>query len=308
VHRIIFAGTPDFGIPTLEMLVNSGNTICAVYTQPDRAAGRGRQLRQSPVKQLALRHGIPVCQPESLKNSEQVAAMRTFAADLIVVIAYGLILPQSVLDLPARGCVNVHASLLPRWRGAAPIQRAVMAGDKMTGVTIMQMEAGLDTGPMLHKKSCAIGVLETADELHGRLAQLGAEALREVLPAILDGTLQPEIQDSRMATYAEKLSKSESVLDWREPAIQLQRRVLGLNPWPVAATLLAGKVLRVWRAKALDGVAGVEPGTVLDNPRYLDVATGSGVLRLLEIQLAGGKKMPAEAFLNAHDVAGEKLV
>ncbi len=307
MHRIIFAGTPDFGIPTLEMLVNSGNTVCAVYTQPDRTAGRGRQIRQSPIKQLALRQSIPVHQPESLKHPEQVAALRAFAADLIVVVAYGIILPQVVLDVPARGCINVHASLLPRWRGAAPIQRAVMAGDNKTGVTIMQMEAGLDTGPMLHKKICAIGGLETADELHDRLAAFGAEALREVLPAILDGKLHAEIQDDSEATYAEKLSKSESVLDWREPAFKLQRRVLGLNPWPVAQTLLSGEVLRVWRAQALETVTDFAPGAILGHRRYLDVATGSGILRLLEIQLAGGKKMPAEAFLNAHDVAHAML-
>jgi methionyl-tRNA formyltransferase len=305
--KIIFAGTPDFSIPTLRMLLDSGNHVCAVYTQPDRTAGRGRQLRQSPVKQLALQHEVPVYQPESLKSPEQVTGIRALSADLMVVVAYGILLPQSVLDIPARGCVNVHASLLPRWRGAAPIQRAVMAGDKITGITIMRMEAGLDTGPMLHKKVCEIGPLESASDLHDRLAGLGAEALKEILPAILRGEQGAEAQDDREATYAAKISKSEAVLNWSKPALHLQRKVLALNSWPVAQTRLAGQILRIWRAEAIETASDFEPGTVLDSPRRLDVATGSGVLRLVEVQLPGGKRMSAEAFLNAHEVSGLKL-
>ncbi|MGH8556963.1 MAG: methionyl-tRNA formyltransferase [Methylococcales bacterium] len=307
MHKIIFAGTPDFSIPTLQMLVDSGNRIRAVYTRPDRAAGRGRQLRQSPVKQLALEHGIPVYQPDSLKHSEQIVEIRALDADLMVVIAYGVILPPDVLDIPLRGCVNVHASLLPRWRGAAPIQRAVMAGDETSGVTIMRMEAGLDTGPMLHKKVCEIGALETSGELHDRLAKFGAQALREVLPAILCGEQRAEIQDESTATHAAKLSKSESILDWSESALQLQRKVLALNSWPVAQTSLAGKVLRIWRAKAIEAGTDLEPGTVLDNARQMDVATGSGLLRILEVQMPGARIMPIEDFLNAHDVRLTKL-
>lgn len=307
MHRILFAGTPEFATCTLGMLVDSGYPVCAVYTQPDRAAGRGRQLQASPVKQLALRHEIPVLQPESLKPAEQIAALEAFDADLLIVVAYGMILPQRVLDIPKRGCVNVHASLLPRWRGAAPIQRAVMAGDSQTGVTIMQMEAGLDTGPMLHQKACEIAPSESASEVHDRLAKLGAQALEEVLPAILDGNQEARIQDKSQVTYAEKLSKSEAILDWRESALNLQRKVLGLNSWPVAQTRFQGQTLRVWRAQALEGSIDLPPGRILDHSRDFDVATGEGILRVLEIQLPGGKRMPAEAFLNAHKVACEQL-
>lgn len=304
---IIFAGTPDFSVPTLQMLVDSGHRICAVYTRPDRAAGRGRKIRTSPVKNLALKHGIPVHQPETFKNPERIDELSALNADLMVVTAYGMILPQRVLDIPARGCVNVHASLLPRWRGAAPIQRAILAGDKTTGVTIMQMERGLDTGPMLHQKVCEIGRLQTASELQDRLACLGAEALREVLPAILRGDQPSRVQDETNATHAEKLSKSESILNWREPALELQRKVLALNDWPVAQTTLGGDVLRIWRAEAIDLESGLEPGTVLNDTRHMEVATGSGVLRLLEVQLPGAKRLAVEDFLNAHEVAGAKL-
>lgn len=289
------------------MLLESGYGVCAVYTQPDRAAGRGRKLRASPIKQLALKYGIPVYQPDSLKYQDQVATLRAMEADLMVVVAYGVILPQRILDIPGRGCINVHASLLPRWRGAAPIQRAVMAGDRTTGVTIMRMEAGLDTGLMLYKKVCEVKVLETAAELHDRLAKLGALALKECLPAILSAEQGAEIQDESEVTYAEKLSKSESTLNWCDSAMVLQRRVLALNSWPVAQTILAGKVLRIWRAKALESDADLEPGTVLEDARQMDVATGSGILRLLEIQLPGGKRMSVDSFLNSHAVARVKL-
>ncbi|MGR9106378.1 MAG: methionyl-tRNA formyltransferase, partial [Gammaproteobacteria bacterium] len=275
--RIVFAGTPDFSVPTLKMLLNSGLQVCAVYTQPDRVAGRGRQTKQSPVKQLALTHEIPVCQPDSFKDPERIAELRAWNAELMIVIAYGIILPVGVLQIPVRGCVNVHASLLPRWRGAAPIQHAVLAGDKTTGITIMQMDAGLDTGPMLYRKSCEIGELETAAELQDRLSRLGAEALEEVLRPILRGEQRAEFQDEGRTTYAAKLTKSQSVLNWNESSLELQRKVLAMNSWPVAQTNLAGKVLRIWRAQATEETTDLDPGTVLDNPGQFDVATGSGV-------------------------------
>ncbi|MGH8475800.1 MAG: methionyl-tRNA formyltransferase [Methylococcales bacterium] len=307
MHNIIFAGTPDFSLPTLRLLIDSGNRIAAVYTQPDRPVGRGRQVKPSPVKQLALRHGIAVRQPDSLRTPEQVADLRFLDADLMVVVAYGIILPQSILDIPPRGCVNVHASLLPRWRGAAPIQRALMAGDRQTGVTIMRMEAGLDTGPILNQKVCGIGAVETAGELHDRLAILGAEALKEVLAVILRGDPLADIQDESQATYAAKLTKSEASLNWNEPALKLHHKISGLNPWPVAQTSLDGHVLRVWGAMALPGETDLRPGTVLDNPRQMDVATGFGILRLLEVQMPGARKTPIEDFLNAHDVRRARL-
>lgn len=307
MDTIVFAGTPDFSTPTLKMLLDSGLRVCAVYTQPDRVAGRGRQLRQSPVKKLALEYDIPVYQPDSFRDEGQLATLKALNADLMVVVAYGVILPQTVLDIPSKGCVNVHASLLPRWRGAAPIQRAVLAGDKQTGVTIMQMESGLDTGPMLHKKVCEIGDLETAADLHNRLSKMGAQTLEESLPAILSGKIHAEVQNESTATYAGKLLKSESNLNWNDSAQDLQRRVLALNSWPVAQTVWAGKALRIWRAQAIEKNVNREPGTVLDNTRRMDVVTGSGVLRLLEVQLPGGKRMPVASFLNAHTVVNAKL-
>jgi methionyl-tRNA formyltransferase len=305
--RIVFAGTPDFAVPPLELLLQGPHELCAVYTQPDRPAGRGRTLTPGPVKQLAERHGIPVFQPISLKDPAEQAQLRSLAPDLMVVVAYGLLLPKAVIDAPRLGCVNIHASLLPRWRGAAPIQRAVQAGDEFTGITLMFIEPRLDAGPMLHKKSCRIGQRETAGELHDRLARLGAEALAEVLPALEAGTVQPEIQDEALATYAAKLDKGEAPLDWSRPAIELERQVWAFNPWPVATTVYRGDTLRVWRAEALDEPAGAEPGTVRARDRTLDVATGQGVLRLLELQLPGGKRISAQDFLNAFPVRSERL-
>lgn len=305
--KIVFAGTPEFAVPTLKMLLDGPHEVGAVYTQPDRPAGRGRKLTPSPVKQLAQSHGVPVFQPTTLKDPEEQERFRSRQADLMVVVAYGLILPKIVLDIPRLGCVNVHASLLPRWRGAAPIQRAIMAGDELTGITIMTVEPRLDAGPMLHKKSCRIARLETAGELHDRLALLGAEALAEVLPEIEAGTVRPEIQDEAQATYAAKLEKDEARLDWSMAAKDLELRIRAFNPWPVAETLYRGEALRIWRAESLDEPTGAEPGTVLDRDRTLDVATGSGVLRLLDVQLPGGRRMPAQAFLNAHPVKSERF-
>ncbi|MGJ0490431.1 methionyl-tRNA formyltransferase [Methylobacter sp.] len=305
--KIIFAGTPEFAVPTLQMLLDSEHEVCAVYTQPDRPAGRGRKLHPSPVKELALKAGIPVFQPETLKTDEDLRQIASFNADLIVVVAYGMILTQTVLDMPSLGCVNVHGSLLPRWRGAAPIQRAIMAGDEKTGVTIMQMVRKLDAGDMLHKEECVIGPDDTASDLHDKLAQFGAIGLAKVLEQIKAGTVHAEKQNEALVTYAEKLEKSEAVLDWTQPAEQLARKVRGLNAWPVAQTLYQGEVLRIWRAEAINDDANAEPGSVRCVNKTMDVATGKGMLRLHEVQLPGGKRMSIQAFLNAHDVDALKL-
>ena len=305
--RILFAGTPDFATPTLRMLLDSGHEVCGVFCQPDRPAGRGRKLKACPVKELALEQGLPVCQPESLRDPADQELMRSFRPDLLVVVAYGLILPRAVLSIPRLGCVNVHASLLPRWRGAAPIQRSVLAGDAETGVTIMFIEPKLDAGPMLRKAPCPLLPLETAGELHDRLAVIGAEAMQACLPGLETGSLVAEPQDESLVTYAEKLDKGEALIDWTKPAIRLERQVRAFNPWPVAETVWQGQVLRIWRAEALDESADGAPGHVLARAGSLDVVTGQGLLRILELQLPGGKRMATRAFLNAHDLVSARL-
>ena len=305
--KIIFAGTPDFAVPSLAMLIASGHEICAVYTQPDRPAGRGRHLQPSPVKTVALAAGIPVYQPLTLKTDEELQQLAVLNADLIVVVAYGMILSQAVLDLPPLGCINVHGSLLPRWRGAAPIQRALMAGDEKTGVTIMKIIRKLDAGDMLHKEELEISDSDTSSDLYQKLADLGATGLAKVLTQIENGTVHAEVQDEALVTYAEKLDKSEAVIDWNESALVLSRKVRGLNPWPVAQTDHQGQVLRIWQAEALAEISDLPAGTVSCEHKKMDVATGQGLLRLLEVQLPGGKRISAQAFLNAHDVDGVKF-
>jgi methionyl-tRNA formyltransferase len=305
--KIIFAGTPEFAVPPLKMLLDSQHTVVAVYTQPDRPAGRGQKLKESPVKELAVSQGIPVYQPLSLKNSEDQEQFRFHQADLMVVVAYGLILPKAILTIPRLGCINIHASLLPRWRGAAPIQQAILAGDAITGITIMFVEPRLDAGSMLHKAECLIGPHETSGELQNRLSHLGAKALEEVLPAIEMGTVHPEIQNEAEVTYAAKLEKQEAQLDWTLPAIHLDRQIRAFNPWPVAETLFRGIALKIWKAEVLNEAVQAEPGTVLSGKKTLEVATGQGVLRILEVQLPGGKRLPIEAFLNAHSLQSERL-
>ena len=299
-QKIIYAGTPDFAVPPLAALLEAGYAVCAVYTQPDRPAGRGRKPQASPVKTLALAEQIPVYQPLSLRDPEAQATLAAHQADLLVVAAYGLILPQIVLDTPRHGCVNIHASLLPRWRGAAPIHRALLAGDQLTGITLMQMEAGLDTGPMLLKRECPILASDTAQSLHDRLAALGAQTL-------LDGlqhwdNLLPVPQDHAAACYAHKLEKSEAELDWQQPALQLERQVRAFNPWPVAQTTLRGLTLRIWAATALpEAHTSAAPGSLVGADKTgILVSTGAGLLRVQQLQQAGKKVLAASEFLNAH--------
>ena len=298
--RIIFAGTPPFAAAALNALADAGHDIALVLTQPDRPAGRGMKLAPSAVKQAALARTLPVYQPASLKAPEAQAVLAAAEADLMVVAAYGLILPQAVLDIPRLGCLNIHASLLPRWRGAAPIQRAILAGDTETGITIMQMDAGLDTGAMLSKTVVPIHDTDTAASLHDALAAAGARAVVAALANY--ATLVPEKQDDGQATYAAKLSKEEARLDWSQPAAMLARAVRAYNPVPGAWTVLDGEPLKIWAARAVAGTG--EPGTVLRaDAEHLFVACGDGALDLLEIQPAGSKRMAAAAFLAGRPLA-----
>jgi len=298
--RIVFAGTPAFAVPSLRA-AHAHQEVVAVYTQPDRPAGRGRGLTPSPVKLEAIQRGIPVLQPLSLKKKSTQDALRELQPDVMIVVAYGLILPQAVLDIPQYGCWNVHASLLPRWRGAAPIQRAIEAGDDETGVCLMQMEAGLDTGPVLLAKSLEIGAEETGGQLHDRLSDLGAQVLRDALGLLRAGVrLPPHPQPEEGVAYAHKLDKAEAKLDWAQPAEVLARKVRAFNPWPVAEANLAGERLRIHGAVSLDEAHDAAPGTLLGASRQgLDVACGHGVLRLRVVQREGGKAITAADYLNA---------
>jgi methionyl-tRNA formyltransferase len=309
--RLVFAGTPQFAVPCLAALIDAGHELAAVYTQPDRPAGRGRRLQQSPVKVLASERGIPVRQPVSLKRDAQARTeLQALAPDLMVVVAYGLILPVSVLETPRLGCVNVHASLLPRWRGAAPIQRAVLAGDQVSGVCIMRMEAGLDTGPVYLCRELGLAPHETGGSLHDKLATLGAGALLEALPGIADGSLAPQPQDEAAATYAHKLDKAEAQIDWTQAAASIERQVRAFDPWPVAQTTLNGETLRIWSAEAVqDQPSGVVPGAVVAADRSgILVAAGSGMLRITRLQPPGKRPMVAADFLNARRLDGSRFV
>ncbi|MCD9027354.1 methionyl-tRNA formyltransferase [Luteimonas sp. BDR2-5] len=298
--RIVFAGTPDFAVPALQA-ADARREVVAVYTQPDRPAGRGRVLTPSPVKREAETRGLVVRQPERLKGADVQDALRALAPDLMIVVAYGLLLPQAVLDIPRFGCWNVHASLLPRWRGAAPIQRAIQAGDAETGVCLMQMEKGLDTGPVLLKLSTPIAPTDTAGDLHDRLARLGAQVITDGLGLLRAGIRPvPQPQPETGVTYAHKLDKAEAWLDWSRPAQQLADQVRAFNPWPVAEGEVAGEKLRIHAATALPSAHGQAPGTLLAAGRDgIDIACGEGALRIRTLQRAGGKAITAADYVNA---------
>jgi methionyl-tRNA formyltransferase len=302
--NIAFAGTPEFAVAPLEAMIGGGYAPVLVLTQPDRPAGRGRTLQASPVKQCAAGSGIPVVQAESLKGDEFQAELRSQQLDLMVVVAYGLILPPQVLTIPRYGCWNIHASLLPRWRGAAPIQRVIEAGDEMSGVSIMQMAAGLDTGPVYLRAETALDDRETGGSLHDRLATMGAAALLECLDRLAAGNMPgPVAQDNAQATYASKLDKAEARIDWQIPAAAIERRIRAFNPWPVCWCEIEGKRLRIWDALTVPADGSAAPGTIVAaGPEGIEVATSDGNILLLEVQRAGGKRMSAASFLNANPV------
>ena len=301
--KIIFAGTPHFAAAALQALLARKFDIVAVLTQPDRPAGRGMKLQPSPVKQLAQQHGLPVLQPPTLKDAAIQAELAAYGADVMVVAAYGLILPRAALGLPRHGCLNIHASLLPRWRGAAPVQRAILAGDAETGITIMQMDEGLDTGVMLLKKAVAIGPGDTAQTLLDRLSITGGEAIVEALDLLADGKLRPTPQDNAQATYAAKLNKAEAQIDWTQDAQQIARAVRAYNPFPAAATHIGGVPVKIWQARVVPGANGT-PGVIVSaNEDGIVVACGEGALSLEVLQRSNAKAMPAAQFIRGFAVA-----
>lgn len=313
--RIIYAGTPDFSVAALQALIESEHEVVAVYTQPDRPAGRGRGLAISPVKEKAQLHNIPVYQPESLKEESAQQQLKALNADLMVVTAYGLLLPPEVLQMPVLGCINIHASLLPRWRGAAPIQRAILAGDEKTGITIMQMDAGLDTGDMLAVAECEIAADDTGASLHDKLMLLGAQTLISALPAIANQTQDRTKQNDADACYASKLNKAEAKINWSQSAEEIQRAIRAYNSWPVAycdyeKNNKASK-LRLWQAEVLAedvSASKTSPGKVVaESMKGIDVATGEGILRITELQAEGKRKMPVTDFLNANSLLDQIL-
>lgn len=307
--KIVFAGTPEFAAVALKALLSSAHDVVGVLTQPDRPAGRGRKLTPSAVKLMAQEASVPVFQPVSLKTTEALAEFKALNADVLVVAAYGLILPKAVLEVPPLGCLNIHGSLLPRWRGAAPIHRAILAGDAETGVCIMQMDEGLDTGDVLLEKRTPIGIEESVAQLHDRLATMGAQMLLEALPARCQGSLQAKVQDNGQATYADKLYKSEAALDFTLSAEELDRRIRAFNPWPVAEAQLQGKRVRIWQSRPVEGYENEAPkacGTivaVMDDA--VRVQAGDATIDLTVLQWPGKKAQPAAEFLQGHSLQGE---
>ena len=310
--RIIFAGTPEFSVPTLKTLIASEHEVVAVYTQPDKASGRGQQIQMSPVKQCALEHNIPVYQPVSLKNLDEQEFLKSLKPDLMIVVAYGLILPPAVLETPTIDCINIHASLLPRWRGASPIQQAILAGDKKTGVCIMRMEAGLDTGPVFAKSECDILASDTAQTLHDRLSLLGAETLLQVLSHI--HAITPEKQSEDGVSYAGKISKKDGLIDWNKTAWEISCQARAFNPWPVAYFYIDEQYIRVWEGICFSNEnSNAIPGTILHvNPEGIDVAAGQqSIFRITRCQLANSKVLPVKECLNAARslfVVGKQLI
>lgn len=312
ILRIVFAGTPEFAVPSLQALLDSRHQVVAVYTQPDRPAGRGRKVQFSPVKQLAVEADIPVEQPVSLKTEAAQTILAAYRADVMIVVAYGLILPQAVLDFPQYGCLNVHGSLLPRWRGAAPIQRAIAAGDAETGVTIMQMAAGLDTGDMLYKTHRPIEAGDGGQSIHDDLAVQGAAALLATLDLLCTDQLQPEVQDDAAATYAHKLTKAEAEIDWSQPAVQIEHKIRAFDAWPTAFSLYQGKPVRFFAASLphTDETAADQPyGTVVAESREgIDIVAGDGgLVRIHRLQMPGGKRMAVADFVNARTLLGVRF-
>ncbi len=297
--RIIFAGTPDFAATHLQALLNSGqHNVVAVYSQPDRPAGRGKKLKPSPVKQLALEHNIPVYQPLNFKAVEDQQQLADLNADLMVVVAYGLLLPPVILETPRLGCINVHASLLPRWRGAAPIQRAIEAGDKTSGVTIMQMDEGLDTGAMLSIAQCDISATETGSSLHDKLAEIGTPALIDAINAIAMNAITGTKQDDSQANYAAKISKQDAIIDWQQSAIEIDRKIRAFNSFPIAYTQLNGDRIKIWQAVVNEQTGA--PGTIIAaDKKTIVVACGEGSLSLQQLQLPGGKPLAVNAVMNS---------
>ena len=306
--RVVFAGTPEFAVASLRAIVSAGVDVVTVFTQPDRPSGRGRKTTASPVKQYALKKNIEVRQPKhiTVAVAEQLAALQP---DVMVVVAYGLILPQALLDVPKFGCINVHGSLLPRWRGAAPIQRAIEAGDSESGISLMQMEAGLDTGPVLATAALAIEANETAQTLHDKLAELGGKILAQALPAIAVDELIPQTQNESLSTYAEKLSKAEALIDWNQSAKTLDRKIRALNPWPVAQTIFEHKPLRIWMCSVSNqATVGKPAGTVVGvSKNAISVQTGEGVLDILILQKQGGRPLSVKDFLNGTAVTTDSF-
>ena len=305
--KIIFMGTPDFAVAALDALCRDGQEVILAVTQPDRQKGRGRKVIQTPVKECALKWGVPVFQPARIREPEAVGQIRSLSPDLIVVAAFGQILPQELLDIPRLGCINIHASLLPRLRGAAPIQWSVINGDPESGITLMQMNAGLDTGDILFQESLPIGPQETGESLYEKLAQLGGEMIVKYLPAIAAGEVSPVKQDDSLSTYAPMLRKEMGEIDWSMPAPQIEQRMRGMLPWPGAYTTLDGRTLKIWKAQVRPSdpaYAGAAPGTVLyTDKKSICVAAGSGTLAILEVQAEGKKRMETDAFLRGTAIA-----
>lgn len=295
--RIIFAGTPDFAARHLQALIDSEHHVVGVYSQPDRPAGRGKKLKASEVKELALANVLPVFQPASLKNDDALSELSSLNADIMIVVAYGLLLPKAILEAPRLGCLNVHGSILPRWRGAAPIQRAIWAGDDETGVTIMQMDEGLDTGDMLHISRCPIDATETSASLYTKLAELGPTALVETIAKLANGEITPQVQDDTLANYAKKLSKDEANIDWSMDALQIERNIRAFNPWPVCFTQMGENTVKIYQADVVEQQG--TPGTILNSDKHgIVVACGTHALKITQLQPQGKKPMAVTDFLN----------